>query len=612
MKEAFSQVVSYLFPLVGYLIPMPVVIPAVAAALTLLLTKHRWWQRAVAFFSLLAVALVGASLIIVADYEGIQTLQVGGWDAPVGITLVADRLSAVMLFTSSIVLFSVMWYAIAQGIRDGGKHEPVSVFLPTYMVLTMGVNLSFLAGDLFNLYVGFEIFLVASYVLLTVGATAARVRAGVGYVMVSMASSLIFVVGLALVYAAVGTVNMAQVGIRMDDVPSGTRAAIFGVLLVAFGIKAAVVPLDAWLPDSYPTAPALVTAVFAGLLTKVGVYSIIRMRTSVFTTGTMDTLLMWVALATMVVGILGAMAQTDIKRMLSFTLVSHIGYMIFGVGLGTAQGLSGAIFYAVHHILVQTTLFLVVGLIERQVGTSSLRRLGSLLYTAPIIAVLYFIPAINLGGLPPFSGFLGKILILEAGANHGTWLAWVLIIGAVLTSLLTLYVMIVVFSKGFQRDRADAPEGNLAISKTAPLSGKVSQIDWADRADPGKLPFGMLGATTLLVLASLSLTVMAGPMSGITSRAAESAQDRDIYRFAVLGFSASTPTRHLDQKDRYTDGADSIGHRQDPLPEPAPGISTAPVTPSPEKSPAPASGTAVEPNADTGAHATPRKQVSNE
>ncbi len=578
MTETLRPFVDSLLQYVGYLIPLPIIIPALAAAAALMLGKHPTAQRVVAFLSLLAISAVNAGLILIADFHGIQTLQVGGWDAPVGITLVADRLSAVMLFTSSIVLFSVMWYAISQGVRDGGKDEPVAVFLPTYMLLTMGVNVSFLAGDLFNLYVGFEIFLVASYVLLTVGATPARVRAGVGYVMVSMASSLIFMVGLGLVYASVGTMNMAQIGERMADVPGGTKAAVFGVLLVAFGIKAAVVPLDAWLPDSYPTAPALVTAVFAGLLTKVGVYSIIRMRTSVFTDGSLDTLLMWVALATMVIGILGAMAQTDIKRLLSFTLVSHIGYMIFGVALGTAQGLSGAIFYAVHHILVQTTLFLVVGLIERQAGTSSLRRLGSLLYTAPLIAILYFIPAINLGGIPPFSGFLGKILILQAGANEGSWLAWVLIVGAVVTSLLTLYVMVLVFAKGFQRDRADAPEGNLAQARPTSLGANAADVELAERQDPGKLPRGMVGSTALLVVASLSITVLAGPISGVTSRAAESITDVNNYRYAVLGDSAENPTRHLNQRERYVDGADSYEQRSTPLPEPAPGISTAPVT----------------------------------
>ncbi|WP_459589195.1 Na+/H+ antiporter subunit D [Corynebacterium camporealensis] len=563
MTETLRPLVDALLPWIGYLIPMPVIIPALAAAVSLFFARQPGIQRQIAFFGLLATAVVNALLIIIADAEGIQTLQIGGWDAPIGITLVADRLSSVMLFTSAIVLFCVMWYAISQGVRDGTKDEPVAVFLPTYMLLTMGVNVSFLAGDLFNLYVGFEIFLVASYVLLTLGASPARVRAGVGYVMVSMASSLIFLFALAFIYASVGTVNMAQVGIRMEDIPEGTRTAIFGVLLIAFGIKAAVFPLDAWLPDSYPTAPSLVTAVFAGLLTKVGVYAIIRARTTVFTDGSLDTLLMVVALATMVVGILGAMAQTDIKRLLSFTLVSHIGYMIFGVALGTAHGLTGAIFYAVHHILVQTALFLVVGLIERQGGTSSLRRLGSLIYTAPLIAILYFIPAVNLGGIPPFSGFLGKIILLQAGAEEGSRMSWVLIGGAVITSLLTLYVMVLVWAKGFLRDRADAPEGNKAIARPSPLGDVTDEVEFTDRQDVGRVPFGMLASTALLVTASVSITFMAGPISNIAGRAADSAQDRSIYQYAVLGDTADSPTRHLDPQDRYQGGPDARENRNE-------------------------------------------------
>ncbi|MGX1738095.1 Na+/H+ antiporter subunit D [Corynebacterium flavescens] len=589
MTESVTPLVEALLPYIGYIIALPVLIPAFAAALALLFAKAPNVQRQIAFFSLLSLAVVNAALIVVADTAGIQTLQVGGWDAPVGITLVADRLSSVMLFTSAVVLFSVMWYAISQGIRDGSKDEPVAVFLPTYMLLTMGVNVSFLAGDLFNLYVGFEIFLVASYVLLTLGASPARVRAGAGYVMVSMASSLIFVIALALVYASVGTVNMAQIGLRMEEIPAGTRAAVFAVLLIAFGIKAAVFPLDAWLPDSYPTAPSLVTAVFAGLLTKVGVYAIIRARTSIFTAGELDSLLMWVGLATMLVGILGAIAQSDIKRLLSFTLVSHIGYMIFGVALGTAQGLSGAIFYAVHHILVQTALFLVVGLIERQAGTSSLRRLGSLIYTAPLIAILYFIPAVNLGGIPPFSGFLGKILLIQAGANAGTWQAWVLISGAIATSLLTLYVMMLVWAKGFLRDRADAPEGNKAMAQVSPLADVTDEIEFESRKDFGRLPFGMVASTALLVAASTSITFLAGPISGVTSRAAESAQDRSIYQYAVLGDTADNPTRHLDRKDRYNDDADSISNRKHLLPDPEPGISATSTAPATSSAPSPSS-----------------------
>ena len=272
----------------------------------------------------------------------------------------------------------------------------------------------------------------------------------------------------------------------------------------------------------------------------------------------------------MLVGILGAIAQSDIKRLLSFTLVSHIGYMIFGVSLGTAQGLSGAIFYAVHHILVQTALFLVVGLVERQAGTSSLRRLGSLMYSAPLIGILYFIPAINLGGIPPFSGFLGKVILLEAGANEDSWMAWVLIVGAVVTSLLTLYVMMLVWAKGFQRDRADAPEGNVALARPAPLSDITDEVEFSSRQDVGRVPFGMIASTTLLVAASTSITFLAGPISGITSRAAESAQDTSIYRYAVLGDRADDPTRHLNQKERYTGGADSYENRRHPSQEAEP------------------------------------------
>lgn len=568
MTDFVTAYIEALIPYMPYLIPLPIILPAVAAALALLAGRHPHLQRAIALTTLFALIALTASMVLVTDLEGIQTVQLGGWDAPVGITLVADRLSTVMLTVSSIVLFTVMWYAISQGVRDGGKDEPVAVFLPTYMLLSMGVNMSFLAGDLFNLYVGFEVFLVASYVLLTLGASPSRVRAGVSYVMVSMVSSMVFLFAIAMVYAAVGTVNMAHIGIRMEEIPDGTRTAIFGVLLVAFGIKAAVFPLDAWLPDSYPTAPSLVTAVFAGLLTKVGVYSIIRMRTVVFDDA-LDGLLMWVALATMIVGILGAMAQNDIKRLLSFTLVSHIGYMIFGISLGSAQGLSGAIFYAVHHILVQTALFLVVGLIERQAGTSSLRRLGSLAYTAPVIALLYFIPAINLGGIPPFSGFLGKIILLEAGANEGSWQAWVLIAGAVITSLLTLYVMVLVWSKGFWRDRKDAPEGNIAIARPAPLADVTDEVEFGERDDVGRMPVGMVSSTATLIAASLAVTVLAGPIAGITGRAAESAQDVSIYRTAVLGTDYDNPGRTVDQQ-RLDDGSDNLQNRDHDLADTAP------------------------------------------
>lgn len=523
------------------LIPLPVLIPLLGAALNLIAGRKPRTQRVITVTALSGVVAVCAMLVYLVDRDGTQALQVGGWGqsepgmGPLGITLVADRLSALMLLVSSIVLLAVMFYAIGQGIRDGDDRQPVSIFLPTYLALSAGVCSAFLAGDLFNLYVGFEVLLSASFVLLTIGGTKDRVRAGIAYVMVSMVSSMIFLFGLALVYAATGTLNMAELALRLNDVSEGTRSALFAVLLVAFGIKAAVFPLSTWLPDSYPTAPAPVTAVFAGLLTKVGVYAIIRAHTLLFPSGGLDPLLLVAALLTMLVGILGAIAQSDIKRLLSFTLVSHIGYMVFGVALSSQLGMSGAIYYVAHHILVQTTLFLVVGLIERQAGASTLKRLGGLATASPLLAFVFIVPALNLGGIPPFSGFIGKVALLEAGTEDGSVLAWLLVGGGVVTSLLTLYVVARVWTKAFWRARADAPEGERSTASPAALLDDDEDIAFEERDDVGRMPAGMVVPTMALIAVGLALTVAAGPIFAYSERAADEVINRDQYISAVVG-----------------------------------------------------------------------------
>ncbi|CAN3126837.1 Na+/H+ antiporter subunit D [Mycobacterium sp. smrl_JER01] len=526
------------------LTPLPVLVPMLAAAATLFAGRRPRLQRVIAVFALSATVAVSAVLLYLADRDGTIAVQVGGWGptepgmGPLGVTLVVDRLSALMLVVSSIVLLAVVFYAIGQGIRDGDERQPVSIFLPTYLVLSAGVFMAFLAGDLFNLFVGFEVLLAASFVLLTIGASKERVRAGISYVMVSMVSSLVFLFGIALVYAATGTLNLAEIAVRLDDVPEGTRMALFAVLLVAFGIKAAVFPLSAWLPDSYPTAPAPVTAVFAGLLTKVGVYAIIRAHSLLFPGGGMDRVLLVAGLLTMLIGIFGAIAQSDIKRLLSFTLVSHIGYMVFGIALSTHLGMSGAIYYVAHHILVQTTLFLVVGLIERQAGASTLERLGGLAAASPLLAFVFVVPALNLGGIPPFSGFIGKVALLEAGAESGSVLAWILVAGSVATSLLTLYVVARVWTKAFWRSRKDAPEGHLSGPAPAALLDNTEDtmdIELADRDDVGRMPVGMLAPTGALIAVGLMLTLFAGPIFGYADRAAGEVLDRGQYIGAVLG-----------------------------------------------------------------------------
>jgi len=364
---------------------------------------------------------VAAVFMWYTNTHGPLALWLGGWAAPLGIALVVDRLSALMLLVASVVALAVLVFATGQDRDEVRRETPVSIFHPTFLLLMAGVSNAFLAGDLFNLFVGFEILLFASYVLLTLGGTADRVRAGTTYVIVSLLSSSLFLISLSAVYAATGTVNMAHLSVRLAELTQPVQLLLEVLLIVTFAIKAAVFPLSSWLPDSYPTAPAPVTAVFAGLLTKVGVYAIIRTETLLFPNGQLNTVLMVASLLTMVIGILGAIAQVEIKRMLSFTLISHIGYMIFGISLGTTAGLAAAIFYTAHHITIQATLFLVTGLIERRGGTSSLDGLGGLLKVAPLLAFLFFIPAMNLGGIPPLSGFIGKLGLL-AQRSARRWL----------------------------------------------------------------------------------------------------------------------------------------------------------------------------------------------
>ena len=487
---------------------IPVLVPFVAAALTLLLARHPTAQRIVSLIALLIVQM-DAVFIGYLSVSGPITLDVGGWSAPVGVTLVADRLSALMLVVSVFVTLCVLVYSFTQDQAEGSR-LPVAVFQPTFLILSAGVSNAFLTGDLFNLYVGFEILLVASFVLITLGGSRERIRSGTVYVVVSVVSSAIFLIALAMVYAAVGTVNMAQIALRMNSIDPATAQLIEVMLLVAFGVKAAVFPLSAWLPDSYPTAPAPVTAVFAGLLTKVGVYAIIRTQSTIFADPGLNKALMIVALATMVIGILGAVAQDDIKRLLSFTLVSHIGFMLWGVGIGTVDGLAAAIFYTAHHIIVQTALFLVSGLMERVGGSTSLTKLGSLLKIWPFLAIVYLIPALNLAGVPPMSGFLGKVGMIEASARVGSPLDWTLIAGGLVTSLLTLYALLRAWNMAFWQP------------STEPVSERPA------------VPWTMTFATVLLVAASVLLAVLAGPIYRYGYGAATELREQEPYISAVL------------------------------------------------------------------------------
>ncbi|WP_413354740.1 Na+/H+ antiporter subunit D [Microbacterium sp. 1P06AB] len=492
------------------LVPLLVTLPLLGAGIALIFGRRRRVQVGVSIVTLTVAAVIAAVLLYYVDVSGIPlAVSVGGWPIPFGIVLYVDRLAALLVLVSSIVLLAVLLFSVGQGAADGDEETPVSIFHPSYLILAAGIFNAFIAGDLFNLYVGFEILLVASYVLITLGSTESRIRTGVVYIVVSLVSSILFLAAIAAIYGALGTVNMAQLADRMGELPDEVQLVLHLMLLLAFSIKAAVFPLSFWLPDSYPTAPAPVTAVFAGLLTKVGVYAMIRTETQIFRDNDVNQLLLIVALATMIVGILGAVAQAELKRILSFTLVSHIGYMVFGLAIATPASLGATIYYMVHHIVVQTTLFLAVGLVERRAGSTSILKVKGLMRAAPLLAVLYFIPAINLGGLPPFSGFIGKYALFDAAAAVGTPIMYALIVAGILTSLLTLYALMRAWNLSFWREEEDANEESGVIDR-------ISYLDDAPAAgvqtERRVIPRIMTASTTGMVAVTVALTVFAGPL----------------------------------------------------------------------------------------------------
>jgi multicomponent Na+:H+ antiporter subunit D len=559
------------------LVALPVVLPLLGAGLTLMLGSRPHLQRTLSVLVLASVVVVAAVLTYQADQLGPQALWIGAWPEPLGIVLVADRLSSLMLLVSALVTLAVLVYSVGQGMTEDAESAPLSIYHPSFLVLVGGVANAFLAGDLFNLFVSFEILLFASYVLLTLGGTESRIRAGTIYVVVNMLSSMLFLVSIAAVYAATGTLNLAQLAQRMSDLPPPVALLLQLLLLTTFAVKAAVFPLSFWLPDSYPTAPAPVTAVFAGLLTKIGIYAILRVQSLLFPDSPLSSTLLVAALLTMVVGILGAIAQSDIKRMLSFTLVSHIGYMLFGVGLATVGGFSGAIYYVMHHITIQTALFLVVGLVEYQGGSTSLLRLGGLARLAPVLGVLFFVPAMNLAGIPPMSGFLGKVGLVNAGIDEATPLAYAVVAAGILTSLATLYAVAKTWNLAFWRTpeeahdmaeaihredeerepdrlRADARRphdhdrdrvrvgassfGRREVDEARDILSADSAPDLYQRLQEGgplpRLPASMTGAAISLVALSLVLAVVAGPLYALTDRAATDLLEREPYISAVL------------------------------------------------------------------------------
>jgi multicomponent Na+:H+ antiporter subunit D len=501
---------------VNILLILPVLAPMTAAVLCMLAWNSLRVQR--------AFNVVGAALLLISGFlllrsiwqNGIQAAQMNSWPAPFGITVVADLFSAIMVAITGIVGFAVAVYSLPTIDADRERFG----YYPLLHILLMGVCGAFLTGDLFNLYVWFEVMLIASFVLMALGGERAQMEGAIKYVTINLVASAMFLAAVGMLYGVVGTLNMADLAQKLRAAPPmDLLTTIATLFLIAFGIKAAVFPLFFWLPASYHTPPVAVSAIFAGLLTKVGVYALIRVFTLLFVQDVAYTHTLILALAglTMITGVLGAVAQNEFRRILSFHIVSQIGYMIFGLGLFTATALAGSIFYIVHHIIVKTNLFLVSGVVHRIQGTYELKKLGGLYSTRPALSILFLIPALSLAGTPPLSGFVAKFTLVRAGLESQSY---ILVAIALAVGLLTLFSMTKIWAEAFWKE---SPGNSVRTEAMASIpEPRVSH--WLL-----VLPIAALALITILI------GVAAEPLYVLASRAAQQLIDPAEYIQAVLG-----------------------------------------------------------------------------
>ncbi|MCE8006440.1 Na+/H+ antiporter subunit D [Aestuariivita sp.] len=459
----------------------PLALPFLTAVVAFLL-RNSGAGRWVSLLGNVALLILAALLMGQVLDQGVIAGQMGGWQGPFGITLVADYLGGVMVVITAITALAVSIYALG----DIDERKEHLGYHALFNVLIGGVTGAFLTGDLFNLYVWFEVMLISSFGLLVLGGSKEQIDGGVKYVTLNLVSTILFLAGIGLVYGMTGTLNMADLARTMPEVENQGLVTVVAVMfMIAFGVKAAVFPLFFWLPASYHTPAFSVSAVFAGLLTKVGVYALIRMFTLVFDgdVAFTHTILLWVAGFTMVTGVLGAAAQNDIRKILSFHIVSQIGYMILGLALLTPLAVAGAVFYLVHHIIVKANLFLIGGVVERAAGSTDLKKIGGLYKSAPLLAVLFLIPAFSLAGFPPLSGFWAKYILVAASLEIE---AWVIAGVALLVGLLTIYSMTKIWAEAFWKAH---PEG---------LQPELSRIEPRVRRAM-LLPIAGLAALTLVI-----------------------------------------------------------------------------------------------------------------
>lgn len=496
------------------MIYLPILLPLLLAVLSLLAWRWVQVQKVLAVAGSALLGGITLALLLRVQAQGIQTSQIGSWPAPFGISLVVDGLSAILLFAAALVYLLVSIYSLAA--IDPGRLRWGYFTLVHFLMV--GVNGAFCTGDLFNLYVWFEVMLMASFVLMVLGGERRQLEGGLKYVILNLLSSLLFLSAIGLTYHYTGALNLADLALRMRQAPLGGLSLLIAVLFLAgFGIKTALFPFFFWLPASYHTPPVAVTALFSGLLTKVGFYALLRVFSLLFSDQWqfIQPVLLVIAGFTMLTGVLGAAAQTDFRRLLAFHIISQVGYLLMGLALFSVQSIGAAVYFTVHVIFAKMALFLVAGMVQTLSGSFDLRRLGGLYRRQPGLSLVFLLPALALAGLPPLSGFFAKLLLIISGLQLRSYL---IVIVALIVSLLTLFSMTKIWNEAFWKP---VPE---PARQAAPARGGAAAL-------PGAMwiPVVVLG---VLVLA---MGVLAGPLISLAEGAAAGLLDPQAYILAVLG-----------------------------------------------------------------------------
>ncbi|MFM2044645.1 MAG: Na(+)/H(+) antiporter subunit [Pseudomonadota bacterium] len=496
----------------SWLAVSPILIPLTTAALCVCAWKSVALQRVISLAGALALAVAGGLLLRQVSDGGIIATQMSNWPAPFGITIVADHLAAIMVLIAAVMAVAVAVYSL-------GDMDPVrekNGFHPVFQALMVGVCGSFVTGDLFNMYVWFEVMLISSFVLLSLGGTKEQIDGAIKYVGLNLIATASFLLAVALLYGLVGTLNMADMAVRLREVDAPATVTTVAVLfIIAFGMKAAVFPLFFWLPASYHTPAVAVQAIFAGLLTKVGVYALLRTFTLIFVgdVAFTHTLMLWIAGLTMAAGVIGSLAVTDLRKAFSWQVVAHIGYMVMGLALYTPLAIAGAVFYLVHDIVVKTNLFLGAGVVRRITGGTALSRIGGLFKAAPLLVIVLAVPLASLAGFPPFSGFWSKLVLLQASLEKG---AYVIAAVSLVVGLLTMWLVGRIWAEMVLKPH---PGGEIAGVSAIPAGQRVAMV----------APLVVLSAITVVI------GLNAQPLMALAQAAAAELMDPTPYIQAVLG-----------------------------------------------------------------------------